>query len=61
MKDGVGGGELGQGMGGGSFSDWLNCLRDQQPEILFCVQKQFLSSESSCFVSSIKQCLVCGQ
>ena len=29
----------GWGEGGGEvFSDWLNCLRDQQPEILFCVQ-----------------------
>ena len=33
------GGSGGRGWGeGGVFSDWLNCLRDQQPEILFCVQ-----------------------
>ena len=43
MKDGVGGGgkwgwSWGRGLGGGVFSDGLNCLRDQQPEILFCVQ-----------------------
>ena len=41
MELGVGGSGGGVGVedwGGVVFSDGLNCLRDQQPEILFCVQ-----------------------